>query len=209
MRLLALGPLPGMLIGASATVAAGVAAAFFFASRGLMALDLDVGRSIHPLGPITLRIRAPRDLVFDVVAAPYLGKMPGSMEGKIEILDRHGDLVVALHRTALPVRDAITVESVAFERPERVTFTLLRGPVPHVREEFRLEDHEGETEFTYTGELGADLWALGRIYGGRIVKPVWEKVVRDSLAQVKAAAEERAAARGRRVERSTEDEGRS
>jgi hypothetical protein len=192
-----------MLIGGSATVAAGGAAAFFLASRGLMALDLDVGRSVHPLGPITVRIRAPRDLVFEIVAAPYLGKMPASMVGKIEILDRHGDLVVELHRTPLPLRDAITVESVAFERPERVTFRLLRGPVPYVREEFLLEERDGETEFTYTGELGADLWALGRLYGGRIVKPVWEKVVRESLAQVKAAAEERASARARRARRGT------
>jgi hypothetical protein len=192
-----------MVIGASATLATGGAAAFFLASRGLMALDLGVGRSVHPLGPVTLRIRAPRDLVFEIVAAPYLGKMPGSMEGKIEILERHGDMVVALHRTPLPLRDAITVESVAFERPERVTFRLLRGPVPHVSEEFLLEERDGETEFIYTGELGADLWALGRLYGGRIVKPVWEKVVRDSLAEVKAAAEERAAARARRARRGT------
>jgi hypothetical protein len=143
--------------------------------------------------------------VFEILAAPYLGKMPASMKGKIEVLDRHGDLVVALHRTRLPVRDAITVETVTFERPTRVTFKLLRGPVPYVEEEFLLEEGDGETEFTYTGQLGADLWALGRIYGGRIVKPVWEKVVRDSLAQVKAAAEDRAAARGRRAERSATD----
>lgn len=192
-----------MVIGASATVAAGGAAVFFLASRGLLALDLGIGRSVHPLGPITVRIRAPRDLVFEIVAAPYLGTLPASMEGKIEILERHGDLVVALHRTPLPLSDAITVESVAFERPERVTFKLLRGPVPHVSEEFLLEERDGETEFTYTGELGADLWAFGRLYGGRIVKPVWEKVVRESLAQVKAAAEDRAAARARRAEGST------
>ncbi len=199
MQIAAVAPLTWVVVGASAMLAAGGAAAFFLASRGLMALDLDVGRSVHPLGPLTVRIRAPRDLVFEIVSAPYLGKMPASMEGKIEILDRHGDLVVALHRTRLPLRDAITVESVAFERPGRVTFKLLRGPVPYVREEFLLEERDGETEFTYTGELGADLWVFGRIYGGRIVKPVWEKVVRDSLAQIKAAAEERTAAQGRRA----------
>ena len=100
------------------------------------------------------------------------------------------------------MRDAITVESVAFERPTRVKFKHLRGPVPYVEEEFLLDERDGETEFIYTGELGADLWALGRIYGGRIVKPVWEQVVRDSLAQVKASAEERAVAQRRRAKRS-------
>lgn len=205
----AVAPLTWVALGASATLAAGGATAFFLASRGLMALDLDVGRSIHPLGPITIGIGAPRDLVFDIVSAPYLGKMPASMKGKIEILDRHGDLVVALHRTHLPFRDAITVESVAFERPKRVTFKLLRGPVPYVREEFLLEERDGETELTYAGELGADLWALGRTYGGRIVKPVWEQAVRDSLAQVKAAAEERAAARRRRAGHAQQERQRS
>ena len=195
-------PLTWVVLGASAALAAGGAVAFFLASRGVMALDLGIGRTLHALGPITIHIGAPRDLVFDIIAAPYLGKMPASMEGKIEILDRHGNLVIALHRTPLPVRDAITLESVAFKRPRRVTFKLLRGPVPHVEEEFILDERDGETEFTYAGELGADLWGLGRIYGGRIVRPVWEQVVRDSLVQVKAAAEERVAAQRQRVKRS-------
>lgn len=192
-------PVPWVVVGASAMLAGLGAVGFLLASRGLMALDLGVGRSVHRLGPITVRIRAPRELVFDVVAGPYLGKVPASMGGKIEVLARQGDLVVASHRTPLPFGDAITTESVEFERPERVTFTLLRGPVPHVREEFLLEDRDGETGFTYTGELGADLWALGRLYGGRIVRPKWEQVVRDSLGQVTAAAEERAATRVRRA----------
>ena len=99
MPIAAAAPLTWVVLGTSASLAAGGAVAFFLASRGLMTLDLDVGRSVHLLGPITLRIRAPRDLVFEVIAAPYLGKMPASLEGKIEILDRHGDLVIALHRT--------------------------------------------------------------------------------------------------------------
>lgn len=202
MLVTAVAPVPWMLVGASAMAGAVGAVGFFLASRGLMALDIGVGRSLHSLGPISVRIRAPRELVFDVISAPYLGKMPASMGGKIEILARHGDLVVASHRTPLPVGDAITIESVELERPERVTFKLLRGPVPHVQEEFLLEDRDGETRFTYTGELAADLWALGRLYGGRIVKPKWEQVVRDSLAQVKAASEERAATQARRSGRS-------
>lgn len=188
-------------LGTFGLLSVGAGVAFFLVSRGMVHLDLGVGRSFHGLGPITLRIAAPRDLVFEVVSAPYLGRMPASLIGKIEILERTEDLVVALHRTPLPLRDAVTVETVAFERPGRVRFELLRGPVPYVREEFLLEERDGETEFTYRGELGADLWALGRLYGGRIVKPVWEDVVRRSLEEVKRAAEERALARVRRAGR--------
>ena len=192
-------PSRGVYVGAFGVTSVGAALAFFLVSRGMVHLDLGVGRSFHTLGPIALRIGAPRDLVFDVVSAPYLGRMPASLEGKIDILERTENLVVALHRTPLPLRDAITVETVAFERPEKVTFKLLRGPVPHVEEEFLLEERDGETEFTYRGELGADLWALGRLYGGRIVKPVWEDVVRRSLEEVKRVAEDRALAREQRV----------
>jgi hypothetical protein len=191
----------GIYLGAFGVTSVGAALAFFLVSRGMVVVDLGLGRSFHTLGPITNRITAPRELVFDVVSAPYLGRMPASLEGKIDILERSENLVVALHRTSLPLRDAITVETVAFERPERVTFKLLRGPVPHVEEEFLLEERDGETDFTYRGELGADLWALGRLYGGRIVKPVWEDVVRRSIEEVKQAAEERTEARERRADR--------
>ncbi len=47
------------------------------------------------------------------------------------------------------------------------------------------------------GELGTDLWRLGRLWGGRVAR-VWTGVVRASLDQVKDVAEERAEARGRR-----------
>lgn len=188
-------------LGTFGFVSVGAAVALFLVSRGMVHLDLGVGRSFHDLGPITLRIAAPRDLVFETVSAPYLGRMPASLKGKIDILERTENLVVALHRTPLPLRDAVTVETVAFERPGRVRFELLRGPVPYVKEEFLLEERDGETEFTYRGKLGADLWALGRLYGGRIVKPVWEDVVRRSLEEVKQAAEERALARERRAGR--------
>jgi hypothetical protein len=188
-------------LGTSGVISVGAAVGFFLVSRGLVHIDLGVGRSFHALGPIRVRIAAPRDLVYDIVSAPYLGRMPASLEGKIEVLERSENLVVALHRTPLPLHDAITVETVAFERPGRVAFKLMRGPVPHVEEEFVLEERDGETEFTYRGELGADLWALGRLYGGRIVKPVWEDVVRRSLEEVKQAAEERAQVREGRAGR--------
>ncbi|MCA1726999.1 MAG: SRPBCC family protein [Actinobacteria bacterium] len=188
-------------LGTFGLLSGGAAVAYFLVSRGMVHLDLGLGRSFHDLGPITLRIAAPRDLVFEIVSAPYLGQMPAFLAGKIDILERTENLVVALHRTPLPLRDAVTVETVAFERPARVTFKLLRGPVPYVEEEFLLEERDGETDFTYRGELGADLWALGRLYGGRIVKPVWQDVVRRSLEDVKQAAEERAFARERRAGR--------
>ncbi len=103
-------------------------------------------------------------------------------------------MVLAAHHT--PVAGgrltATTVETVRFTRPERVGFRLVRGPVPAVTEAFELTEHGPGTRLEYTGELGTDLWALGRWWGG-VVAPRWEATVASSLAAVKQEAERRAA----------------
>ena len=48
--------------------ALGVAVYVLFV-RGSVPVDLGVGRRVRPLGPLTSRIAAPRELVFEVLAA--------------------------------------------------------------------------------------------------------------------------------------------
>jgi hypothetical protein len=172
---------------------------FILITRGRLVLDVGWGRSYFPLGPIEVQMAAPRELVFDVIQAGYSERAPAEVKRHIKVIERAGDLVVAEHRTPLKFLDAITVESVRFERPSRVAFALLRGPVPHVHETFELLEREGVTTLTYQGTLGADLWLFGRWYGGSVVKPAWERVVAASLKTVKAQAEARASAQGRRA----------
>jgi hypothetical protein len=88
--------------------------------------------------------------------------------------------------------------TVRFERPERVHFRLLRGPVPYVVETFELRETDDGTRLEYSGELGTDLWALGRLWGAATAR-VWEATVRQSLGAVKVEAERRAAATRRTV----------
>jgi hypothetical protein len=164
--------------------------------RGSLTLDLGIGRSVRPLGPLGWRIEAPREVVFDVVSEPYLGRMPRALESKLRVLERGEDIVLAEHFTQVGPLVATTLETVRFERPHRVSFRLVRGPVPHVAEEFLLRDVSGATELEYTGELGTDLWALGRWWGGRVARR-WETAVRSSLDAVKAEAERRASRRAR------------
>ena len=165
---------------------------------GRLTIHLGIGRSVRPLGPITIRVAAPRDIVFDVAAAPYGPRPPAELRRHVEVLQRSPGMVLAAHRT--PVgrhEEAVTVEGVVLERPSRMGFRLVRGPVPHVVEEFRFEDAEGgETEITYEGELGTDLWALGRAWGNRVAT-VWEETVRRSLDQIRDAAERRARSKAR------------
>jgi hypothetical protein len=159
--------------------------------RGRVMLDLGVGRTVRPLGPITLRIAAPRDVVFGVISAPYLERTPRALEQKLQVLERSEGMVLAAHFTKVGRRVTTTVETVRFEPPSRVHFRLVRGPVPHVVEQFVLRETVFGTELEYRGELGADLWVLGRWWGARVASR-WEAAVRESLAAVRAEAERRA-----------------
>jgi hypothetical protein len=174
-------------------------AGFILMSRGRLVVDVGWGRSYFPLGPIEVQMAAPREVVFDVIEGGYSESAPAEVKRHIKVIERAGDLVVAEHRTPLQLMDAITVETVRFDRPSRVVFALLRGPVPHVHETFELLERDGVTTLTYQGTLGADLWLFGRWYGGRVVKPAWERVVAASLKGVKAQAETRALAQSRRA----------
>jgi hypothetical protein len=182
----------GFVIGAATGL---VATGYVLVVRGDVTVVIGVGRTLRPLGPIEAFIAAPPEVVFDVIAAPYLGRTPRAMESKLRVLVRGTDLVLAEHFT--PVGGglvATTVETVKFERPHRVDFRLLRGPVPHVVETFELRGASGGTEFVYTGEMGTDLWGLGRWWGDKVA-PRWEQTVQKSMASIKAEAERRVSAR--------------
>jgi hypothetical protein len=177
------------------------AGAFLLLAMGRLHLDLGWGRSIHELGPITVQIAAPRELVFEIVAAPYLGRTP--RDSGIEVLARADNLAVAVHHTKVHFYEARTVEAVEFEPPTRVGFRHLTGPVPHAVEEFILEEVDGDTELRYSGELGIDFFLLGRLAGRHWVRPQWERTVREHLSDVKQRAELLAARRQSRSDQTS------
>lgn len=171
----------------------GVAAGALYALlvRGNVTLDLGVGRSTRALGPVTRTVPAPRETVFDVVAEPYLGRTPRALADKLEVWERGSDMTLAAHFTRVGPLVATTVETVRFERPGRIHFRLVRGPVPHLSERFELREVDGGTELAWSGELGTDLWAAGRWWGGRVAE-AWERAVRASFESIAAEAERRA-----------------
>jgi hypothetical protein len=159
---------------------------------GAVSVDLGVGRRTRPLGPFGVDIDAGRDVVFDVLSEPYLGRQSRALADKIRILDRGSDIVLAAHRTPVPGRlVATTVEAVRFTRPVRVDFRLTRGPVPHVVERFLLTGDATHTRLEYAGELGTDMWGLGARWGD-IVAARWQPAVRAAFSAVKTEAERRA-----------------
>ena len=163
---------------------------------GACPLDLGVGRRVRPLGLQLVDMAAPREVVFDVIAEPYLGRAPRALAEKLRVLERDSDLVLAAHFHPAGGRLGLvaqTVETVRFTRPERVDFRLVRGPVPHVVEALVFtEQPAGGTRLAYQGEIGADLWAAGQRWCD-LVADRWEQTVAASLAAVKTEAERRTA----------------
>jgi hypothetical protein len=181
----------GILVGSG--LAAGIAATGYLGLvTAALPIDLGVGRRVRPLGPLTVTIAAPREVVFDVLAQPYLGRATRAIREKVRVLHAGSDMVLAAHRTPISGRlAATTVETVRFVRPERVEFRLVRGPVPHVVEEFRLTGDGSRTELAYRGELGTDLGPIGQRWGNAVAAR-WERAVGDTLDAVAAEAERRA-----------------
>jgi hypothetical protein len=181
------------VLGALLLVGAG--GLFLLMAMGRLTLDLGWGRSLHPLGPITMQIAAPRDLVFEIINAPYAGRAGGS---GIEVIAQGDHLVVAAHYTKVHFYTARTVEVIEFDPPGRVGFRHLGGPVPHAEEQFVLSEAESGTQLEYGGEVGIDFFVLGRVAARRWVRPQWEGTVREHLEDLKARAEQRASRRSAR-----------
>jgi hypothetical protein len=176
-----------------ATAATGLALrrGYRLLASGALTLDLDLGRRLQPLGPLDWTIAAPPELVFDIIAAPYLGRTPRALADKLQVWERGSDLVLAAHRTQVKCGATTTLETIRFERPGRIDFRLVRGPVPHLVESFLLEASGDGTEFRWQGELGTDGWQPGQQWG-RIVARAWTRAVEDSIRQIAAEAERRA-----------------
>jgi Polyketide cyclase / dehydrase and lipid transport len=157
-------------------------------ARGALTVDTGIGRRVRELGPLRWRIAAPPSTVFDLIAAPYLGRTPRALADKLEVWERGSDMALAAHFTEVKCGVTTTLETIRFQRPERIDFRLVRGPVPHVRESFVLEDEGGETVLRWHGELGTDFWLLGAWWGDRVARS-WDRAVRLSLDSVRAEAE--------------------
>ncbi len=165
------------------------AGGFLALAMGRLHLDLGWGRSRHPLGPLRYEIEAPRELVYEILSAPYLGR---ARSESIEVLAGGGSLVVAAHLTKVHFYEARTVEAIELEPPSKMGFRHLTGPVPEAVEEFRLEADGETTVLAYDGELGIDFFWLGRVAARRWVLPQWNRAVSEHLDEVRRIAEQRA-----------------
>jgi hypothetical protein len=180
--------------GAAAVAAAGGLAGlgYYLVVSGKLTIDTGWGRRVRPLGPFGVQIAAPASTVFDVIAAPYLGRTPRAMADKLQVLQRGTDMVLAEHYTAVHHGrlTAATLETVTFDRPHTIGFRLVRGPVPYLTEQFALTDTDGTTSLDYSGELGTDFAVAGQWWADRVAA-AWEAAVRSSFTGIRKEAERR------------------
>ena len=54
-------------------------------ASGELTLDLARGRRLRTLGPLMWSIQAPPEIVFDVIAAPYLERSPRALAEKLQV----------------------------------------------------------------------------------------------------------------------------
>jgi hypothetical protein len=181
-----------------AVLGLGLRKAYRLLASGELTLDLARGRRLRPLGPLVWSIQAPQEVVFDVIAAPYLGRTPRALADKLQVWERGSDMVLAAHYTPVKCGTTTTLETVRFQRPDRIDFRLVRGPVPHLLETFQLTPTDTGSELRWEGELGTDLWALGEWWGGRVAT-AWTRAVQMSLREISAEAERRALANAGRA----------
>ncbi len=182
---------------AGSALALGLRSAYRLLASGALPLDLGVGRRLQQLGPLVQAVAAPQEVVFDMIAAPYLGRTPRALADKLEVWERGSDMVLAAHFTQVKCGTTTTLETVRFERPDRIDFRLVRGPVPHLVESFLLTRSDTGTELRWQGELGTDAGAIGEWWGGRVAH-AWTRAVSASFHDVAAEAERRTAKRSPR-----------
>ncbi len=149
--------------------------------------------------PIKLRshkilIKAPRELVFQMMSSIGRGGIKGDTNESSSVLCRDGDHMIAQFKTKAGPMSYTTIEEIDFEPPERITFKHLSGPLHYAWEEFVYRDVDGDTEVVHNGEF---IWhpfpLIGKLAGLMYTRPTFERVIEKHMKVIKDAAEERAA----------------
>ncbi|MCI0812684.1 MAG: SRPBCC family protein [Chloroflexi bacterium] len=142
-----------------------------------------------------VRIKAPRELIFQKMSSFGRGHLKGDTNESSEVLSRDGDKLVVKFRTKAGPISYDTVEEITLESPRRITFKHLSGPLHYAWEEFVLEDvSEFETELVHDGEFIWNRIPFIGWFGGMIyTKPTFERLMIQHMGQIKETCEARAA----------------
>ncbi len=140
------------------------------------------------LPSLSVSINAHRELVFQLISA--VGQGPDARHARV-VERPSSDRAIVEFTTPVFGRIVRTLEEVMFFSPDRITYRLLRGPLPGVHEEFRMEPADGGTVLSYSGSFRAHgPWP--RTLFDRVVVPwIYRRAVWKSMQDIKRAAEDR------------------
>lgn len=128
-----------------------------------------------------MSVSAPRELVYEVVATA--GRTIGNLE--------YGRLIE--FEISWRGKTIKTFEAVTLDPPRRVGYRWVVGPLDGVSEEILFEERaEDTTEMIYRGSFGSPAGLLGWFRGALVVRPIFNKLVFQHLAEAKNLAEARA-----------------
>ena len=139
-------------------------------------------------------INAPRELVYQTMSSFGRGKVKFDNNESSRVICRDGDTMIAEFITKAGPFRYKSIEKVTLEKPERISFEHLSGPLAYVQEEFVFNDIDGNTELIHNGEF---IWSripfFGKLGGMIYTKRAFEKVIEEHMEQMKQATEARAA----------------
>lgn len=148
------------------------------------------------VGPVSVRIAAPPQLVYQMISA--IGQGDGRDGERAELLRRNGDELVCDFWTSvsLPVgadRLVRTRERVTLRPPDTIEYEHLDGPVRGLRETITV-DHasDGGTRMSYVGSY-EPRGILDHLRASLLARPVIRRVIRQHFDDVRVRAEARAA----------------
>jgi carbon monoxide dehydrogenase subunit G len=148
------------------------------------------------VGPISVRIGAPPQLVYQMLSA--IGQGDERDGERAEVLQRNGDELVCDFWTSvsLPVgvdRLVRTRERVTLRPPNAVEYEHLDGPVRGLRETITVgPDPDGGTRLSYVGSY-EPRGLVDSLRASLLARPVIRRVIRQHFDDVRLRAEARAA----------------
>jgi hypothetical protein len=130
----------------------------------------------------TIRIDAPRELCFEVVAAA----------GR-RIEKRTESEWVVEFETEAAGRKVRTVELLNLDRPRAIHYRWLEGPIPEVNESILFTQvGDNQTHLTYVGRFSLGKGPIGWLIARLRVKRLFERLVYEHFEDAKRIAEKRA-----------------
>ena len=139
-------------------------------------------------------IKAPRDMVYEKMTSFRGGRLQGDNNESSRVISQDGNDIVAEFKTKAGPFTYTTLEEVKLEPPDRITFRHVKGPLHYAREEFVLNDVDGDTELVHSGEF---IWnrfpVLGWLGGWFYTKRTFERAIEKHVQQIKASCDALAA----------------